>query len=266
VRRFETIAGTVPVFPLPNTVFFPETVLPLHVFEERYRAMVRDAVDGDGRIAVTLLRPGWESDYYGAPPVHATATLGRIENLVRLADGRFNLRLVGLERIRLHDEVRDAPYRVVRYATAPERQPDDPARIEAAKMELLATQMCVARELAGNEAPEPFIDGAVSLAAAVNGACSSLPLDAAVRQALLEEDDLLERRDKVAAILDQILEQLVRVRGQRPARDPDGGDEPLHRAGQPPIWCIVRTGRIASRRSRMSSAPPRPLRAIARSM
>lgn len=214
-----------PVFPLPNTVFFPDTILPLHVFEERYRAMVRDAVDGDRRIAVSLLRPGWESDYYGCPPVHDIATVGRIEGLVRLEDGRFNLRLVGIERIRLHDSLRDAPYRVLRYTAEPETLTSDRGRIETAKMELLATQMCVARELAGDDAPEPFLDGSVSLAAAVNGACSSLPLDAAVRQDLLEETDLLARRDKVASILDQILAQLVKMRGERDPRgtEDDGG-------------------------------------------
>jgi Lon protease-like protein len=52
-------SGDVPVFPLPGVVFFPRTVLPLHVFEPRYRAMVRDAVRGEGLIAVSLLRPGW---------------------------------------------------------------------------------------------------------------------------------------------------------------------------------------------------------------
>lgn len=56
---------SVPMFPLPDVVFFPKTYLPLHVFEERYREMVQDCLDGPGRIAVPLLRPGWERDYQG---------------------------------------------------------------------------------------------------------------------------------------------------------------------------------------------------------
>ena len=56
-------AGIVPVFPLPNAVLFPRTVLPLHIFEPRYRAMVSDADAGDGMIAIALLEPGFEKDY-----------------------------------------------------------------------------------------------------------------------------------------------------------------------------------------------------------
>jgi len=218
------VSGTVAVFPLPNTVFFPETILPLHVFEPRYREMVRDANRANGRIAVTLLKPGWESDYHGAPPVHATATLGRIEGLVALPDGRFNLRLVGVQRVRLGSLLRATPYRVMDYVAIPERADGDPGALAVAKLELLATQMCVAREIArGGETPELIADPSMSLAAAVNGACASLPLDPALRQALLEEDDLLERRRKVGAILDRILAQLIRLRGPDPDPEDSGG-------------------------------------------
>jgi Lon protease-like protein len=213
--------GSVAVFPLPNTVFFPETVLPLHVFEPRYRKMVRDVSAGNGQIAVTLLKPGWQSDYYGSPPVFTTATLGHIEDLVELQDGRFNLRLVGLHRIRLLAETCSEPYRLMDYAIADEQIDGDAVTLQRAKLELLATQMCVARELS-REGAHALVDQSVSLAAAVNGACSSLPLDAELRQKLLEENDLLERRRKVASILDQVLAQLISMR--KPGGGGDGGD------------------------------------------
>ena len=63
-----------PLFPLPNIVFFPHTRLPLHVFEPRYRQLVQDAVEGDERFGIVLLRPGWETDYFGAPPVYEYGT------------------------------------------------------------------------------------------------------------------------------------------------------------------------------------------------
>ena len=63
-------SGLVPVFPLPDVVFFPGTVLPLHIFEPRYRSMVRDAVAGEGLIAMALLRPQWEQALTTHPPIH----------------------------------------------------------------------------------------------------------------------------------------------------------------------------------------------------
>jgi len=94
----------VPVFPLPNVVFFPQTVLPLHVFEPRYRDLVRDVAAGDGRFSVALLRAASAAEDRHRPAFHAVATVGRIRDLRRLPDGRFLLELVGGERVRLDEE------------------------------------------------------------------------------------------------------------------------------------------------------------------
>ena len=89
-----------PLFPLPNLVFFPRTRLPLHVFEPRYRQMISDAVAADQRFGIVLLRPGWENDYFGAPPIHTLGTVGQIEQAVPLDDGRYNILLLGAQRAR----------------------------------------------------------------------------------------------------------------------------------------------------------------------
>ena len=101
----EESGSSVPLFPLPRTVLFPNVDLPLHLFEPRYRAMAEDLTRGDRdpRIVVVLLRAGWEDDYYGNPPVHDVATLGRVVHHERLEDGRFNLVLRGTSRVRLHE-------------------------------------------------------------------------------------------------------------------------------------------------------------------
>jgi len=115
----------IPIFPLPDVVLFPNTLLPLHVFEPRYRRMVEDALAGDGRIAMALLRSGWEREYYGRPPVHPVAGAGEIVRHERLADGRFNILLRGTMRIGIVAELREeAPYRVVRARPLPDRYPD----------------------------------------------------------------------------------------------------------------------------------------------
>jgi uncharacterized protein len=97
----ENFSGKVRLFPLPNLVLFPHVMQPLHIFEPRYRAMLEDALAGDRMIATVLLAPGWEKDYEGRPPLHATACLGRIASYCRLEDGTYNVLLLGLRRVAL---------------------------------------------------------------------------------------------------------------------------------------------------------------------
>lgn len=106
----------VAVFPLPRLVFFPGTTLPLHIFEPRYRALMQDCLSSSRlAIAVTLLRPGYEADYQGRPPMHDVCTVGRIERHEELPDGRFNLLLRGLHRVRLEElPAGELPYRRAR--------------------------------------------------------------------------------------------------------------------------------------------------------
>ncbi|MEX0979385.1 MAG: LON peptidase substrate-binding domain-containing protein, partial [Pirellulales bacterium] len=74
----EQFSGKARLFPLPNLVLFPHVIQPLHVFEPRYVAMFKDAMEDDRLIAMSLLEPGWEGDYEGRPPVAPVACLGRI--------------------------------------------------------------------------------------------------------------------------------------------------------------------------------------------
>ena len=105
----------VPLFPLPNVVLFPRAVLPLHIFEERYRAMVFDALRGDSLIAMALLMPGWERDYYSRPAIEPVVCVGRILTHERLPDGKYNLLLQGIARASVVREVAE-PDRLYRAA------------------------------------------------------------------------------------------------------------------------------------------------------
>ncbi len=104
----EDFGGTVPLFPLPNLVMFPNVMQPLHVFEPRYRALVDDCLKGDRLIAMALLKPGWEDDYDGCPPIHSIGCLGRVATFHRFDDGRYNLLLIGVSRIQINYEL-DTP-------------------------------------------------------------------------------------------------------------------------------------------------------------
>src|SRR5262245_59925053 len=107
----------VPIFPLPDVTFFPNTLLPLHVFEARYRAMVMDVLARDRRLAVVKLMPGFEAAYAGKPAVHPVAGAGEIVSWERLATGRYNILVKGEWRVRIESELpTDTLYSIV---TAP---------------------------------------------------------------------------------------------------------------------------------------------------
>lgn len=98
------LPSTIPLFPLPNVVLFPSVFLPLHIFEARYRQMVRDALAGDRMIGMVLLKPGFEADYEGRPAIYEVGCAGLITHAERLPDGRFNIILRGIDKLRVVGE------------------------------------------------------------------------------------------------------------------------------------------------------------------
>jgi uncharacterized protein len=98
-------SGVARLFPLPNLVLYPHVMQPLHVFEDRYREMVEDALAGDKLIAMAVLEPGWEDEYDSRPPVAQYACLGKIVAHHRLEDGRYNLLLLGVQRVQIVHEL-----------------------------------------------------------------------------------------------------------------------------------------------------------------
>lgn len=115
--RCEILRG-VALFPLPNVVLFPRAVLPLHIFEERYKEMtahvLKTAAAGERRIAMALLRPGWEQNYYQRPAIEPVVCVGSILSHEKLPDGKYNFLLQGQTRARIVREHApgDKSYRV----------------------------------------------------------------------------------------------------------------------------------------------------------
>jgi Lon protease-like protein len=110
----QTFCGVVRLFPLPNLVLYPHVMQPLHIFEDRYREMLEDALAGDQLIAMALLDPGWESEYDSRPSVSEFVCLGKVVAHHRLDDGRYNLLLMGIQRARIVNELQ--PLRSFRQA------------------------------------------------------------------------------------------------------------------------------------------------------
>ncbi len=190
----------VPVFPLPNVVLFPHAVVPLHVFELRYRTLVRDALAGERLIALALLKSGWESEYHGSPAFHDLGCLARFEEVEWVPDGCYDLKLLGLSRVRLGAPVREFPYRAVRVELLPEAPctEDDPV-VRSERRILLDLY----RRLAGW--PERQAEGArpgddLPFVSLVNAVCMAAPLEAGERLGLLALDSVVERGHRVSEL------------------------------------------------------------------
>lgn len=106
--------SAVPLFPLPGVVLFPHAILPLHIFEQRYREMTADAIAGDKLVAMALLKDGWEKDYYSRPAIEPVVCVGRIVSHEQLSDGKYNFLLEGIRRARIVEESKHHSYRTAR--------------------------------------------------------------------------------------------------------------------------------------------------------
>jgi Lon protease-like protein len=104
-RLSEQDLAALPVFPLPNVVLFPDATLPLHIFEPRYRELVREVLNGRKLMGVVRLKPGFEEDYEGRPPVFDVCGVGQVVDSVERADGRYDVTLRGIARARIVEEL-----------------------------------------------------------------------------------------------------------------------------------------------------------------
>jgi len=207
-----------PLFPLPNLVFFPRTRLPLHIFEPRYRQMISDAVAADQRFGIVLLRPGWESNYFGAPAIHTLGTIGQIEQAVPLEDGRYNILVRGEVRFRVIGEVSREPYRTARVIAEPEQSRE--ASQAYAQKSWLADLSRQYLHYLPDQIAVPEID-AVELEALTNALIMSLNIDVQEKQRLLEINDLIARADEVGRELQMRIESLQFLQPYRRKTDPD---------------------------------------------
>jgi Lon protease-like protein len=187
---------TIPVFPLPNVVLFPHVFLPLHIFEPRYRAMVSDALEGDRIIGMALLKPGFETDYEGRPPIYPVGCAGLITHADRHADGRYNIVLQGLEKFRVHGEDASRPYRLAHIEPVAEPACRELATIRSERRRL--EQLI----LAAGQPDEPITPPSMPDEDFINALAQYLHFDPLEKQALLEVPDALTRCRSVIDLLE----------------------------------------------------------------
>ena len=186
----ETFSGVARMFPLPNLVLYPHVMQPLHVFEDRYREMVEDALAGDKLIAMAVLEPGWEDDYDSRPPVAQHACLGKIVAHHRLEDGRYNLLVLGVQRVRIVHEL--DPLRSFRQARVELVEdsydfntPAERKRLQETLLSAFRKHLPCACQLP--EQLEEMLSSHLPLGLLTDLAAYALPLEMAVKQQLLAE-------------------------------------------------------------------------------
>ena len=187
---------TLRLFPLGGVVFFPHTVLPLHIFEARYRRMTEDALATNRLITIVMVRPGAGVDDEGRPEIEEFACVGRIFKHERLADGRFNMLLVGLKRVRLLREIpTDKPYRIAESRIIEDIE--EPS--EATRSERLLDDFRLYLEPAGGVDPdlEKIITPDLPLGVLVDILSHTLNIEPAAKQKLLADCVASSRADQL---------------------------------------------------------------------
>lgn len=202
------IPETAAVFPLPDTVLFPRASVSLHVFEARYRAMTRYALERDGVLCTALLLPGWEQGYEGSPPTYDVGCVGTIRDLRETEDGRFYFTLSALGRVRFERFVQDEPFQIARLQPLEERfvAEDESARRDT--LEMLANYAAVLQLLNPSVSDTLALGTELPLPDAVDQVLMRLDFDAHMKQRLLEELEPTLRCRWVTRLLGALLRNL----------------------------------------------------------
>jgi ATP-dependent Lon protease len=195
------------LFPLPNLVLYPHVMQPLHIFESRYREMLEDALAGDKLITMAVLQPGWEADYDSRPPISAHACLGKVVAHHRLEDGRYNVLLMGLERVEIVSEL--APLRSFRQARVELMEdcydfeaPGDRTRLQQELLSAFRSHLPCSCELP--EQLESLISNQLPLGQLTDLAAYALPLAAEVKLQLLGESCVRTRAEILVREVSQL--------------------------------------------------------------
>ena len=197
------IPAEIPLFPLPETSLFPGVSRPFLIYEPRYREMIADALKGDKIIGMVRLRPGFEKDYEGRPPIYGIGCAGTIEQSEQLPDGRYVILLRGLTTFRIVSEDSAGgparkPYRLARIEAVPERLKDEDRVTLSTLRDRIEKALVILLPL-GVDPPDPSLEDDEF----VNIVAQNFGMPEATRQDLLERNSVLERARALADLLEK---------------------------------------------------------------
>jgi uncharacterized protein len=195
-----SIPKVIPLFPLPNLVFFPRTYVPLHIFEPRYREMVQAAAASHRMVGMVLLKEGWEADYEGAPAIFAMGCVGRMMNVQRLSDGRSNILLQGLRRFEIQHEVGAESYRQGRIVLKDLFQPDAALPTEI-RREIVKVVAGLIRNREDGVALSAMLKQPIHDDVLVQNLSFALDFTPLEKQFLLESDSLIQQGRRLLDLL-----------------------------------------------------------------
>ena len=202
-----------PLYLVSNNVLFPKTPIPLHVFEEHNKTMIRDAMVGDRKLTVALLKGEVEDEYAGIDSVHEIACLGRIETFEELEDGDYDIVVVGLRRVRIVHETQQFPYLMAKIEDVRDIDRDEGSDALIVRHDRISGLFARFIELAtdgnrdvGKAMPQ------MEFELLVNTVAMTLNITTEQKQGLLEMDDAFQRCDMLNAILQQHIETLDIIR------------------------------------------------------
>jgi Lon protease-like protein len=195
VSNLNNFSGIIPLFPLSTVVFFPNTLLPLHIFEPRYKHMINEVMKFEKIIGMALLKPGWEANYYGNPVVFDVVGMGRIVSSESFENGRINIVLYGLKRVRIVEIMKDMPYRLVRVEIM-ENKHSTSDEIYRRRIEELITKWNFALSDEKQKAHRVNINTSLPLDSLTDALATLIFTNVFEKQSLLEEPSV-ERRAEV---------------------------------------------------------------------
>jgi len=216
----------IPLFPLPQCILLPHATAPLHFFEDRYRALMRDALAGSRLIASAVFAgSAWQSAYEDAPPLRPSVCVGYVAKHEKLPDGRFNLLLQGLCRAQIIDEAPRGVYRTALLRPVADETPlgADPDDVRQALDALLHAEPL--QSLAAVRAVSKWFEAEIPTVAAVDLVCMALFPDTELRYAMLAEADPTRRLDRLMKALKR-LKRTVEIAERYPPPIDDRGATP----------------------------------------
>jgi len=197
------LPSTIPIFPLPNVVLFPAVPLPLHIFEQRYRQMVRDAAASHEIIGMTLLRGDWQKDYEGNPEIFDVGCAGKLVNVESLPDGRSNILLHGTREFTMRRQIFDKPYRQAEVTWRTGGQ----GSIGEQRSRLVELLGRFVKAEPGSKGYRLLQDQTLTDELLVNFFSYALEIDPLEKQGLLQADTLRARAQRLIEIIEFHLEE-----------------------------------------------------------
>lgn len=215
------------LFPLDTVTLLPQQVLPLHIFEPRYRQMVEHALDGSGQIAMGVFEPDqWKQQYHGRPRLRPACCIGQIAQHEKTPDGRYNILVQGICRARI---IRELPAREgILYREVILEPVDADSQIESKDTELLEVrerldEMLSDGPLTHLSVAEPICDyirnDAIPTQALLELISFAIVTDQRARYRLLEEADVHQRATVIMQEMRSLATLLKRALPQRPTSD-----------------------------------------------